>query len=442
VSDDRLDFLLRRFRQLVPEPLTGPSPVVVRQLGCWLRDDVAPVLAGYVRRQRFRDQAAWPVRQLAPGSGTPERHLVEAADAALVGYAGVLRTWVRKPAVRKRLEAVAREPTVVAEEALVGNGPARLVRRRIEPLSRLPSLTAAVDHIAGRFWTDLVCPADYFEPLGGWMTATPAAGRPGEFVVALNPELHPGGDFVSRCLCRRVEVLAEVLDSLFGLCGRAFPAPAPPPPWFAEVGQAQRRLRGPARRLRQTCLQGEDQPLRDACVLLTQVHAAVQPEPDLGWLGLEDAAIHRGAMGIGYRLLQRCDGELLERVAGALGELRRLYAGCDRRTGAVDEAVATGGLVLVRESQEVFWQGRRIAVAWGRCPSQWRFLSAVVAKGQRGAAVAERDLYEDAMSASTVGNVFARLKQQLPPTLWGRIVPSRDPRGYRLTLDRHQIHVF
>src|SRR6516164_10798808 len=101
---DRLDFLVRRFRQIVPQPLTGWDPVRGRQLRCWLGEHVRPVLEDLIRRPRFRAQAAWPVQTLRPGAGTAERALVEDVDAALVALGRALGRLARKPHVRKRLK--------------------------------------------------------------------------------------------------------------------------------------------------------------------------------------------------------------------------------------------------------------------------------------------------------------------------------------------------
>src|SRR5271168_26864 len=97
---DRLEFLVRRFRQLLPQPLQPDDAVQARSLRCWLQDDVGPVLQEYVQRPRFRAQARWPLLALGPGAGTAERALVEHVDAALVGYGRVLGQLARRPSLQ------------------------------------------------------------------------------------------------------------------------------------------------------------------------------------------------------------------------------------------------------------------------------------------------------------------------------------------------------
>jgi hypothetical protein len=439
---DRLDFLVRRFRQIVPHPLTGWDPVRGRQLRCWLREDVGPVLEDLVRRPRFRAQAAWPVRTLRPGAGTAERALVEDLDAALAAQGRALRRLARRPRVRERLETVAVEQVVAEEEVLLGSGSPQGVRRVHGPVDRLGVFLVQLDRIAGRFWQDLVCLGDYFEPSGGWGTGRRPGGQPGEFVVALNPELHPGGDFVSRCLCRRVEGLLGTLRDFLRFGDEAFRLPgAGPPKGWAEVSRRHRDLALRAEQLRRACLRGEQQPLRDACILLTQAHAGLCPGADLGWLGLPEGALRGGAPAMGHRL-QSCHGELLERLAASLGGLKELYADSDARQSAIEEAAAAGGLVVVRPGQHVYWEGRLLAVAWSRYHALWRLLVALAEKGQRGAAVTDRDLYDHATALSTLATTLSRLRKLVPASLWKHVVPSKDPRGYRLQLDRHHIHLF
>jgi hypothetical protein len=403
---------------------------------------VSPVLEDLIKRPRFRAQAAWPLQMLRPGAGTAERALVENLDAALVAQGRAVRQLARKPHVRKRLETVAVENVVTEEEVFLGSGSPQVIRRVRSPIDRLEVFLVQLDQIAGRFWQDLVCLDDYFEPIGGWMTGKRSQGQPGEFVVAFNPELHPGGDFVSRCLCRRVESLLETLRDFLRLGDEAFRLPgASIPKGWAEVNQRHRDLILLAEQLRQVCLRGDQQPLRDACILLTQVHVGLCPEAELGWLGLPEAIIRIGAIAMGHRL-KSCHGELLERLAASLAELKKLYADTDAQQSAIEEATTAGGLVVVRSRQHVYWEGSLLAVEWSRYHAIWRLLVALVEKGQRGAAVENGDLYDHATALSTLATTLLRFRKLVPASLWKHIVPSKDPRGYRLQLDRQHIHLF
>jgi hypothetical protein len=53
---------------------------------------------------------------------------------------------------------------------------------------RLALALVQLGQIAGRFWNDLVCLEDYFEPTAGWMTRRCSDTADGEFIVALNSQ--------------------------------------------------------------------------------------------------------------------------------------------------------------------------------------------------------------------------------------------------------------
>lgn len=227
-----------------------------------------------------------------------------------------------------------------------------------------------VDGIARRFWTDLVCPDDYFEPCGGWLEQRASTqGQPGDFIVSLNPELHPVGDFVTRCLLRRIEVLHEVLTQFRRrLQGGG----------EKQVSQAWDTLEESVRALRATCQAGQDALLRESCVILTQTYAAFHPAPDCHWLGLSESIVHRGIPMLKHRLTNRRDKEMPERIAAALGNLRRLYEGGTPQTRDVEEAIAGQGLVVIENPPRVFWEGEAVKADWNKTPSCWKLLLALV----------------------------------------------------------------
>ena len=60
---DRIELALRRYQQIVPQPV-DPIRVPLRDLKVWLTEDVNAVLDDYTRRPAFRKNASWPVRAL------------------------------------------------------------------------------------------------------------------------------------------------------------------------------------------------------------------------------------------------------------------------------------------------------------------------------------------------------------------------------------------
>jgi hypothetical protein len=428
---DRLEFAVRRYRQIMPQPVTTWLAFPADALRRWLVDDVCPVLEDYVRRPAFRAQATWPIQRLRRGAGTRERALIEETDAAVVACAKALTHFARLRTVRRRMDTGQDPPANEQGSTQTSAELSRVLLRQTEL-------------IGNRFWSDLVCPEDYFEPIGGWMEMRRRRGQAGEFVVAMNPDLHPGGDFVTRCLWVRVDGLCDTLRRFQAACTQLL---APPSRVLAEhweeVERAWQVLVDESARLRQTCLQGPDQPLRDACVLLTQVYVAFQARPDVEWLGLPAPLVQRGAATMRHRFTHPGNIELAERTVAALHELRHLYRDADPQQNALDEAIATGGLVLVQYPPAVYWNGEPVRVAWGRYPRCWEFLRTLTDKARRGAVVEVRDLYGDrTVTRSALGTVFHRLKKLLPASLWRHIHSIRDPQGYRLELERTRLHLF
>jgi hypothetical protein len=264
-----------------------------------------------------------------------------------------------------------------------------------------------------------------------------------EFVVCLNPKLHPVGDFVTRCLWQRVQVLYELLQGFRQKCLAAVTA----------AGRTYSRQREEAERswdeltravlaLRTACQTGLCCPLRDSCIILTQIYLAFHPVPDVNWLGLPEHIICQGVNVLHHRFMNGRNGEMADRIAAALGDLRRLYEEAPLRQSALEEAIGSGGLVLVAEPAAAYWEGQCIVADWGKYPSRWRMLNELACKARLAGAVEERDLYAAAMSESILATTLGRLKALLPASLHKLVVPGTSRRSYRLVLEPQRIHFF
>ncbi len=440
---NRLEFAARRFRQIVPAPVSEWVEVPVRDLRVWMTDEVCPVVEDYAHRPAFRSMAAWPLRTLVKGTRTAERELVEAVDTRLVESARSVLALARKQRVRKRIARQNPPQRMTTfEEVHISARRVRTTAREETVVDVLAAESAQVEAIAGRFWTDLVCAEDYFEPRGGWMLRSTGHAQAGEFVATLNPELHVVGDFVSRCLLRRVGVLRDLLARFSRKCRAAAAQVAGS--YSGLIGREQEvwaALVESADALDRACFAGAAAPVRDSCVILTQTYAAFGRSPDLGWLGLDPAIIRAGAATVGHGLTHLRSPEMAERIAVALGDLRSLYDGGSPGQEAVEEAIAAGGLVLVEASRECHWEGRRVPVDWRRNRKLWALLRELASKAQRGAAVREHDLYPDSGTRSLMSTLVGRFRRKLPPSLRRLILPVRGERAYRLDLEGGRIHL-
>lgn len=441
-----LELLTRRYRQIVPQPTVQWQDFPERKVRLWLTDDVCPFLHKFARRQRFREEASWPLRVLAPGAQTTERQLVERIDKAIVKCARSLSEPARLKTIRRRLETLLPpRPTVVHEKVRVSAEGSRRIEVQTETVDELPVLLSQLDSVARRFWTDLVCTDDYFEPSGGWNSPGLPRGHAGEFVVSLNPELHPGGDFVSRCVIRRVEVLREILHKLLvPMCRACREGGGVQNKQRAEdVEQTWQSFTDLDSELRDRFLIEIGQPQRDACVLLTQVYAAFAPRPELFWLGLSEELIRHGRGPIRFRITSDRSVELTDRIAAALTQVASLYDECQPGQSALEEAVATGGLVLRDNPPTLYWEGEKQPADWASHRKPWQFIKALAKKARLQAAVDDRDVYGDeAKSNSTLATLFSRLKPLVPASLWREIKKGTEKRTYRLCIEPRRIFLF
>jgi hypothetical protein len=440
----RLEFAERRYRQLLPQPRVGPLSFLMRELLVWLKDAVCPVVDEYAKRPAFRAHATWPLRVLVPGASTAERGVVETVDKNLVLCARELVALARQKRVAKQLAA--RWPPrkrLTREEVDISGKRAQRIGSDRTLVDVLALETSQVQWISKRGWTDLVCPGDYFEPRGGWMSRAPGAAQAGDFLVAFNPELHPIGDFVTRCLVRRSDGFCETLTEFASKCGAAARAVgASAANGLERFQRAFLALRESREALTKTCLVGPEALIRDSCIVLTQTYAAFAATPDLGWLGLPCSEVQSGAATLRHRLTHEQNPEVSERIALALGDLRHLYAGGTPGQSQREEAIVTGALVIVGEARQVFWQGKAINANWGAYRVLWRLLERLARNARLQAPVGERDLYPESGALSKMATTLSRLRGVLPASLWKHIEPVRGKRAYRLHLPPNQVYLF
>jgi hypothetical protein len=175
---------------------------------------------------------------------------------------------------------------------------------------------------------------------------------------------------------------------------------------------------------------------------LTQVYADFHPSPDLTWLGLRDWIISSGKGLLRDRVLNQRIPATVERIAVALQDLQYLYPAASPEKSAVDEAVASGGLVLTESPRAVYWDTKPIPADWERFDQPWKLLWALASKAHLRAAVEVRDVYGvEPVTDSALSTLVGRLKKFLPPGLWKFIEPTRQ-RSYRLCLDRARVHLY
>ncbi len=449
---DRIELAARRYRQIVPLPNPNRDRLPVRALEAWLKDNVATLVAEFVDRAKFRDLATWPVRVFRKGSDNEARRQVDATGAALIRQAGLLLSALRSRRVESAIRQTRRK-RIVEEEIQIGPGEVKSLRRTTDEVDRYAELTGQCESIARPYWLDLVNPDDYFQPRSGWMRRDPVPefktengavirSTDGDFVLSFNPEFPAIGDFVTRALFRRVEILTKNLEdarravvSAVRTSGRSAPNAV------VRAVEDSNRLNETVLKLHSVCRPTEESSIRESCVVLAQIYSAFHPIPETGWLGLPEIVIAMGRMTIRRQMSNLRNLELTDRVAAALGDLGRLYAAEPPGQSALEEAVARGGLVLALEPVVAYWDGKPIATEWSQYRRPWEYFVALGRKARTGSAVLELDLFEDDATSSAMATLTSRLRGLLPWTLRRLIVRGTEPRSYRLELDASKVTI-
>lgn len=442
---DRIDFALRRYRQLVPQAVALHLDLPVSQLERWLTEDVAGLVGEYAHRPLFREAAAWSIRALRPKAETPQRRQLDGIVERFQAQACTLGTILKSKRLRKQIgDDPERAPRI--ESIDVGHGMAlppqgyRIPKRVVLGIQSFDQLACA---IARPFWTDLVDVCEYMEPRQDWQIREPAQ-RPARHSVDVRPDMPPLGDFVLRGMLARLDALNGLMQSAGRRIGAAQRTLGPPTAKrIADLKASLAELDGEIVRFRTACRPDGLGSLRESCVVLTQVYAAFHAAPNIEWLGLGESDTEYRML-IRRRLTAQRGPEMADRVALAVEHLRHLFQSETPWQSALDESVAQGGLVLEDAAQRnVFWEGVRIEVDWTRHWRPWQLLVALTTKATRGAVVEEKDLYTLRASGSAMANLKSRLSNLLPASLRRLIVPSRiSQRSYSLVLPVERICIF
>lgn len=187
---------------------------------------------------------------------------------------------------------------------------------------------------------------------------------------------------------------------------------------------------------------GQECFLREHCIVLTQVYAGFRPQPELSWLGLPEIIVQTGGESVNARLSQFRNNEFTERIAAALPGISHLYANGPPGQNEIEESVASGGLVIVEDRGEVYWEAEKLPISPRQSRVAWRLLCQLARKALSRSAIRQGDVYGDVRSDSTLAMAVHRLQEILPPKLAGLIVPGNRKQTHRLDLPSRSIHIF
>ena len=446
---DRLLLAKRRYGEILSNQPKGlrDFPRRHQTLEAWLVNDVGLAVAERVNHPDFRKQATWSLVQLKAGANSKERLQIEVVAQSLVTCAKTLTRLAKNAPLAEVLKKHCPPQEVAVKEAVPSdNGYYQRLSREKGIQDPLALELSLVEQIADRFWTDLVCPNDYFQPRGEWELKDPQVKLYlAEFMMLPDPKLLPVGDLISRTMLQRVENLIRVIHSARNRCLAAHDhVTRGYPKQIADMDNAWEQLKTDYRSLQSLILAIPALQIRESCMILTQVYAAFQPSPDLRWLSLPQEVINVEAASLRCRLASDMCNEIADRVAASLEDLHKLLGSTDTsEQTVVKEAIASRGLVLVEESRQAYWDGDPIEAKWNRYDVSWRFLMVLAQKAPRSSPVGEADLFDKAVGLSAMSTEFGRLKSRLPASLWSYIRPVKHPpRTYRLDLPSNRVFIF
>jgi hypothetical protein len=443
---DRLDFALRQYQELAPKRPGELTRLEVDRFRLWISDDVCAAVEGYTPRPAFQDCATWSLRSLAPGATTSERGLVNAIDASLVESAGMLLRLADFPAIQNQLAAANRPTQYVSRETVqIGSDENRVLGRELSSYDQLAFERSQVESVTAHFWDDLVSPLDYFGPYRAFRFQESAEPQWGNFVPSLNRALHPIGDFVVRCMLERIDILTGILATYRSKVRAVASSEIAVQDSLLDEHVVWGALNRATADLRVSSNDAPAARLRDSCVILTQVFVGFQAiRPKVDWLGLPEWIVERGRT-LGGHCGSRTAPELFDRIAMGLNDLKSLYDGQMPTRSAIEESIATGGLVIETGTRRVYWKCKPIEPKklWASQRRQFDILCKLAQAAKAGTGISATDIYEYIVADSTLSTAVNRLRELLlhERELEARIVSGSKPGTYRLDLSRDEIFI-
>ncbi|WP_298865905.1 hypothetical protein [uncultured Gimesia sp.] len=432
---------VRRLDSIIPRADKPNHEFPNAKLQACLRNDVCPAVEEYSQRLRFRDYANWPLSTLMPGADTPERRLIESLEQGILDCAKSLSKLTTKNLVRKNLEDQNPHRLTVREETveITATRPDRktgwpndleLILSQIKYLSQISELP-------------LVNSSDYFAPVQEFTEDVDGNKvQRGGLIIAFNHELDPVGNFIVRCLLERTQQWYEIVSKVRAMTIKAIKATRYP--YRKLVDQLEddwKKLEADWSECQHLLKSGKQNRLINSAVILTQIYAAFGLKPQLDWLSLPEKYLNNGIESIRNRLTAFLNKETTDRIAHALSDMKDLYGKNEQQTDGLEEVIARGGLVLIKDAGKVYWEKKIIFHKLSGI--SWKFLYSLAKNAKYRACVTEKDLYPDnSVSPSTMSTNWSRLSELLPDSLLKLIENGSEPRSYILMLDPSRIHIF
>jgi hypothetical protein len=183
--------------------------------------------------------------------------------------------------------------------------------------------------------------------------------------------------------------------------------------------------------------------LEEQAIVLLQTYLQFWPgEVDLSWLPVPDIASSRDRGTLRFALGPgQANDSANKAIEVALRSLEKWSDGQDEFQSALEEAIATGGLVLQTNSRRVYWEGKLVEVDWMKNARQWEFLDALAQTRGRS------PVYPAAVYGNVDGTkgfdalkvIKCKLVSKLPVSLASKIKAIPRENCYRLDLTSDRV---
>ncbi|MBL8823453.1 MAG: hypothetical protein JNJ77_12755 [Planctomycetia bacterium] len=335
------------------------------EVKAWLHDFVLEI-DDLCRLPSFQEYAKWPLTHLTKGCKTPERRLVRKIEKDFLRLAAGLH---------RRLTKLKSDYNV----------PVYLLQ------------TDTIKFIAERFWIDLVNPDDYFIPRQTF-NRTQKTAFDKKVIEALNvftnPFLRSIGDYITRTMRIRIELITELLKNELTEANYAHNL-SPRKWWYImeDYRAWMEEIELNTYKLNLMCFNGKEHALRNACIAVTQTYVAFHPKPHTGWLSLKNS-LSRGTI-LSEQLIHNPDFGTLDQLCDAVNLTADYFGGSSGRQTEYEKKIETVPLVLRQDPPTAFWGGIKIDVAWESQRLPWKFLWEITLAARTGRAISEIDIYGD-----------------------------------------------
>ena len=403
------------------------------QLISILEKDAVPAISAIAKTPGFQQLVCRGVDPLLPGSDSLARKLI-----------GVYQNQVRDCCDAMQAFVDSHQGLLKEHLPVAGSRYMRLLAPRVEsPAESLKTVSQRIEaarHASEQEWA---WKEDFFGPTHDTLLLCgDKLLQKGEFVVCLSEDLTYVGNHIARCLMVRAATPRRSLQENDGVLNAALIAAncRDHVPWRGYL----KAVEGMLQDLRTACLTDSYAVLAESATTLVQILLEFSSRtPEMPWLPVTPSQRGRHAGSLCHALRSRRDAATAERILDALKVVEVWWESRPLTLAVLEEAIATGGLVLDHKKHQIYWRGQLIPIAWSRTPKQWDFLLALArSRGMNDISLDEIYSRNDKVPGnSAISTLKDRVARSLPLELRKKIVPGLEAGTYRLDLQASDIYI-